>query len=182
MISAGVRVGGYKRINCFKCIPYDGINAEPQPVSYAAHVERKKQNVPVERKKQNVENKPIQVHTCQSCGDVLERKRILCKTCRSYTKRYKYRYFCMSYKGWKCECCFKESNRFDDFSEFDFHHTKDKLFEINQGDSMNMKAIKEELDKCELLCANCHRKKHSRKIPEWFRDNIKGMQYKGEFL
>lgn len=172
VVAVGNRIGGHKRVNCFQCRPYDGLNAAPHPKAY---VERK--SYP----KRNTE-KIINVYLCQCCDMKLGRKQSLCKVCRSQFTRYKYRYFCMSYKGWQCECCGKESNRFDDFGEFDFHHVDIKLFEMNQGDSRCLRAIKEELDKCELLCAICHRDKHKKIIPEWFRKNIIGEIYKGEIL
>lgn len=44
----------------------------------------------------------------------------------------------------------------------DFHHIEDKNENIStlvkRGHSM--KKIREEIEKCEVLCANCHRKKH----------------------
>lgn len=47
---------------------------------------------------------------------------------------------------------------------FDFHHLSpnDKDFTINQGKSLSFEKIKPELDKCILLCANCHRIEHSK--------------------
>ncbi len=41
----------------------------------------------------------------------------------------------------------------------DFHHLKDKSFMISQVRTMHIRwdKIKVEIDKCEILCANCHR-------------------------
>lgn len=174
VVSVGVRVGGHKRLNCFKCKPYCGENSEPLPV---AHVTRKPY-IP-----RGTRAPRPDYYTCQCCNQVLGmRKQHLCITCRNSFNRYKYRYFCMSYKGWKCEFCGRESNRFDDFGEFDFHHTRDKLFEINKGDSFSIDVITKELDKCELLCATCHRCKHKKDIPKWFIENISRSEFKGQKL
>ena len=44
----------------------------------------------------------------------------------------------------------------------DFHHLRDKLFSIAQGVALGLsiKKLQLEIDKCELLCANCHRELH----------------------
>jgi hypothetical protein len=61
------------------------------------------------------------------------------------------------YKGGKCECC---GQVFPDAS-FDFHHRYplDKDFAISEGIGKGMSwiTLKPEIDKCQLLCANCHR-------------------------
>jgi len=52
---------------------------------------------------------------------------------------------------------------FEDHRALDFHHDEDnKSFTI--GDALSKgrswKTIKEEIEKCEVLCANCHRVEH----------------------
>lgn len=44
----------------------------------------------------------------------------------------------------------------------DFHHIdpSTKLFQISQGESKGWEKIKQEIDKCVLLCSNCHREFH----------------------
>ena len=44
----------------------------------------------------------------------------------------------------------------------DFHHTGDKEFNIGaEAGSKSLKLTKEEMDKCIILCANCHREIHA---------------------
>jgi hypothetical protein len=69
--------------------------------------------------------------------------------------------WCIEYKGGQCEDCGLVSDKRTDFALFDFHHCYgEKEFEISSGITVSLKKLKEELDKCALLCANCHRKKH----------------------
>jgi hypothetical protein len=41
----------------------------------------------------------------------------------------------------------------------DFDHTEDKAFDIARavGDRLNLKSLMKEIQKCEIVCANCHR-------------------------
>ena len=65
------------------------------------------------------------------------------------------------YMGSKCAHC---QNSFPD-SVFEFHHTDPALkdFGISKsGHCRSLEAVKAELDKCIMLCANCHRIEHDR--------------------
>ena len=45
----------------------------------------------------------------------------------------------------------------------DFHHRDPSTKQGNFGDSLRMlgrKRLAEEMDKCDVLCANCHRRRH----------------------
>lgn len=66
----------------------------------------------------------------------------------------------IDYKGGKCEKCGYDKN----ISALDFHH-KDpskKLFQLDSRHLSNttIDKLKNEVDKCVLLCANCHRETH----------------------
>jgi len=46
----------------------------------------------------------------------------------------------------------------------DFHHNGDKKYNIaNARNSMGLKKLEKEMDKCEVLCRNCHAELHERK-------------------
>lgn len=88
-----------------------------------------------------------------------------CYQCRTeyrieYTKKVKLK--AVNYLGSKCQRC---HTMLQDLHPacFDFHHREqhNKEFNISTGKSWS-KVIKE-LDKCDLLCANCHRIIHSLK-------------------
>lgn len=66
----------------------------------------------------------------------------------------------INYKGNKCFDC---SASFKEITVYDFHHLdpKTKKFGICQGTrTRTWDEIKIELDKCVMLCANCHRIRH----------------------
>ena len=57
-----------------------------------------------------------------------------------------------------CKECGLKSNV---YGIYDFHHSnKDKEFSLCDEMGHSWEKLKIELDKCELLCANCHRTKH----------------------
>jgi len=65
----------------------------------------------------------------------------------------------ISYKGGKCERC----GLVDDCVDiYDFHHLdpKEKDFSISCYSGKSLENLKKEVDKCILVCANCHRKIH----------------------
>ena len=50
----------------------------------------------------------------------------------------------------------------------DFHHLENKDMRISSmvSSGRSLEEIKQEIQKCELLCANCHRKEHFEPPPE----------------
>jgi hypothetical protein len=62
---------------------------------------------------------------------------------------------CINYLGGSCKHC-GNTNIF----HLVFHHTKDKLFTFGKNRSIPWSKLKPELDKCILLCENCHMEHH----------------------
>ena len=86
--------------------------------------------------------------------------------CKSCTNKYKrgrkdrmYKKIADYIGGYKCSRCGIER---DTMTIFDFHHldptTKDR--QISAMIDNSWEDVKSELDKCVILCANCHREVH----------------------
>ena len=45
-------------------------------------------------------------------------------------------------------------------SALDFHHNGDKKFTIGEKSGCNLETLKEEIEKCIVLCRNCHAELH----------------------
>jgi len=75
-------------------------------------------------------------------------------------RRKKLKKMAIEYKGGKCIFCgYDKCN-----DALDFHHlnSKEKEFGLSvRGLTRSWEKIKEELDKCILVCANCHRELHA---------------------
>jgi hypothetical protein len=73
--------------------------------------------------------------------------------------KYNFKAECISYKGGKCEKC--GYNRCPDALEFHHLNPEEKDFEISSVRKYDFALVQDELDKCVLLCSNCHREEHS---------------------
>lgn len=64
----------------------------------------------------------------------------------------------VEYKGGKCERCGYDKC----ITALEFHHIdpNEKEFSIGSKDVLSFEKCKKEVDKCMLLCANCHREIH----------------------
>ena len=75
-------------------------------------------------------------------------------------RRKKLKKMAVEYKGGKCQCC----GYARDITALEFHHSDEskKHFGISSaGITRSWEKTRKELDRCVLLCANCHREVHS---------------------
>jgi len=118
---------------------------------------------------------PLNMKKCTKCGVLKnsnefyhqndrESKTSMCKKC--FNKYCSERWInkkieAIIYKGSECQDCkLKYPN--EPYVIFEFHHLnpKNKEFDWTQLKTRSKDIIKKELDKCMLLCSNCHRKRH----------------------
>ena len=114
---------------------------------------------------------------CEICGqqfDILDRgwTRKFCYECSPHEdenmthsqavtiKRQAIKKMLIAYAGGKCQKC-----GYDKCSRaLEFHHLdpNEKDFGISKTLTKNIQALKAEVDKCILLCSNCHAEEHQR--------------------
>lgn len=74
----------------------------------------------------------------------------------------------VKYKGGACSICGYNKN----ISALSFHHINDqdyqKEYDIStrMGNRCSLETLKKEVDKCVLVCENCHREIHQKEIDE----------------
>lgn len=113
----------------------------------------------------NVSLRPPEKKKCILCPNLIlvekEQNRNRCNTCNTNIRRFRIKKKAVDYKGGKCIDC----DWTGDIAGFDFHHLdpeqKDFMITGINAAGMKWEKIKTELDKCVLLCARCHRLKHS---------------------
>ncbi len=117
----------------------------------------------------------MKLYRCPKCGKEKDIKKFYlrkgtgrvtsyCKSCNTTDRRERARNFkkkCITYLGGYCLICgYNKSN-----AALDFHHKdpSEKDFSIGRTRTMKLsKRVKEELDKCILICSNCHREIHEK--------------------
>jgi hypothetical protein len=126
-----------KRKYCLKCSPFGMKNTK------RLHLPQRDSN-----SKKN----------CIECGrDFKWTKNNVCPTCRSLKRRKLHRIKAIEYCGGRCSNCGN-----NDSDVLTFHHTnpRTKKFTLCSNWQKKWDTIVEELNKCEILCANCHMKLH----------------------
>lgn len=107
------------------------------------------------------------------------KKSFYCKACHNHKflkKGKDFKEVCLKYKGGSCiRCGYNKCN-----SALEFHHRDPFSKEFSIAGVRNKifdDTIKAELDKCDLLCSNCHREEHE-KIKQYRPIPKKEKQYK----
>ena len=108
------------------------------------------------------------VYRCSKCGKELSEKHFyktdlknkaiknricICKNCLKEKRNNTHEYI-QRFKD-KCICCGES-----DVACLDFHHLNDKYESLSHMNSHSTDTINKEINKCVILCANCHRKLH----------------------
>lgn len=86
----------------------------------------------------------------------------LCIQCRGKyvsNRRKDIKKLCVEFLGGKCIDCKLETTH---YCVYDFHHEGNKDFSISDRPNLSFDRLKPELNKCVLLCSNCHRIRHEK--------------------
>jgi len=80
---------------------------------------------------------------------------------RQKAKQRAFKHYLVEYKGGKCEIC--GYNKCEGALEFHHKNPQEKDIEISKWNfnyNLDINMFLKEVDKCMLLCANCHREQH----------------------
>ena len=120
--------------------------------------------------------------TCRLCKktfkDYQKRCRTRCGSCNTKIRRFRAKAAAIKHLGGKCVRCGWKGNQ----AALQFHHTnpKEKDFILGNVANKGWDSIKKEIQKCILLCANCHLIEHSTKNEKIFLKDA--LNYKGRKL
>lgn len=95
---------------------------------------------------------------CESCKKPSVKK--MCGSCRTKLRRRRQKQRAIDYLGGKCIICGFDKHP----AALTFHHRdpSTKGFEVSKYIQIAWSRVVVELDKCDLLCANCHIIEHTR--------------------
>ena len=111
---------------------------------------------------------------CRLCKkefkDYQNKKRTRCGSCNTKIRRMRNKNRAIEYLGGSCVRCGYNEHP----AALQFHHTDSSTKEFNIGQVANRAwdIIETELNKCELICANCHCIEHSNRTSKEFLDEL----------
>lgn len=159
-----------KIVNCFKCDMEIEVDKRASPDLCSCDECSGRNKI-----KNKISQDDIIEKICADCGEVkdvsnfyirkrrnIERYHSYCKQCvsdRTLIRQQKLKKQAVEYKGGKCVKC-----GYDKYiGALDFHHNdpSKKEFNISRKKRFKFDDIKLELDKCDLICSNCHREIHA---------------------
>lgn len=97
---------------------------------------------------------------------------VMCPSCVTNRRRFELKQKCVEYLGGKCIKC--GYDKCIAALEFDHRNPKEKEFHFSGKHCLSWERLKKELDKCDLLCANCHRERH-------WNETQRNRKYKEEY-
>lgn len=102
----------------------------------------------------------------KSFNQLQSRTRTRCNSCNTKVRRFRNKKRAIELLGGKCVRCGYSGHQ----AALEFHHLDPsiKSFTIGMVANKAWKSIVDEIQKCELLCSNCHRIEHSNKSDERF--------------
>lgn len=100
---------------------------------------------------------------CKICNKEFKqlqgKNRTRCNSCNTRLRRLRNKLKAIKELGGKCERC--GYNKHPAALEFHHKNPEQKDFSIGRYMNKSWESIKNEINKCELLCSNCHRIEHS---------------------
>lgn len=138
------------RIYCLDCSPFDKHNTKKLHIEYKGITKtcgKCKQEKPINEYYKKSKLSTRHAGYCKSCANSIRLKIHQQNKIKS-----------INYKGGKCENC----GYCKCIAALTFHHLdpSEKEFNISRFMGANFEKLKVELDKCKLLCSNCHIEEH----------------------
>lgn len=138
---------------CLECSPFGRHNtrniAKPKPTHRRCYICKKRKKIEHYYERKGKDRRGDRHSYC-----------IPCMNRRTIDKQKAIKIEAVAYKGGKCmDCGYCKYP-----GAMDFHHRnpKEKDFKISGRPNLTLgPELKKELDKCDLLCANCHRERHA---------------------
>ena len=122
------------------------------------------------------------IRICKLCNnkfrDYQGRRRTRCGSCNTKIRRFRTKATAIKFLGGKCIQCGWDGDQ----AAFQFHHLnpREKEFVLGSVANKSWETIKPELEKCLVLCANCHMIEHNTKDDDKFIKEA--LNYKGRKL